>query len=443
LQDQVVYFSALIDLYILSFYLLHGLILLLLLMASALVSGTEAAFFSLSQQQIAQCKNSHEPRSSKVLKLLQSPRRLLATILILNNLINVAFVTLSIYLLWQVFGMGYIPSFVLLTFTLLSTGAIVLFGEIIPKTYANQHNLQFAKRFVGFLHVAVLILRPLSSLLMRVSTLFGQGFFQEQYDLSIDQLNRAVEITTTKGSSAEDKKILKGVINFTTLAAKQIMQPRTEITAVDIAMDFHQLINMVNKSGYSRFPVYKETIDQIEGFLYIKDLLPYLEKGKHFPWKTLLRKCLFIPENKKLDTLLLEFQASKVHMAIVVDEYGGTSGLVTMEDVIEEIIGEIADEFDQDEEIGYRQIDSKTFEFEGKVPLHDFCKVVGVNSAVFETIKGESESLGGLLLEINGRLPQANEKIVYKQFTFVVMAADTRRIKKVRVHIEPAKQQLS
>ena len=423
------------NLYALSSYLSNGLILLALLGGSAIVSGSEAAFFSLSHQQIAQCKNSKESQDSKVLKLLQNPRRLLATILILNNLINVTFVTLSTYLLWQVFGRGDVSGFVMLTYTLISTATIVLFSEIIPKTYANQNNLWFAKRIARLLNFAVLALRPFSNILMRISNLFGENFFQEQYDLSIDQLNRAVEITTAKEASAGERKILKDVVSFNTLTAKQIMQPRTEITAMDIAMNFHQLMDMINKSGYSRFPVYKGTIDKVEGFLYTKALLPYLEEGEHFQWQPLLRKCLFVPENKKLDTLLLEFQESKVHMAIVVDEYGGTSGLVTMEDVIEEIIGEIADEFDQDEEVLHRQIDNKYFEFEGKVSLHDFCKIVDVSPSLFEEVKGESKSLGGLLLEINGRLPHASEKIAYKQFTFIIISVDTRRIKKVSVQI--------
>lgn len=421
-----------IDLYTLGFYLVNGFILLVLLLGSAFISGAEAAFFSLSHWQIAQCRSNQASQDSKVLKVLQNPRRLLATILILNNLINVAFVILSTYLLWQVLGVSNVRGLVLLAHTFISSAAIVLFGEIIPKTYARQHNLWFAKKVVGLLNLAVLALRPLANMLMRISNLFGQGYPQEQYDLSVDQLNRAVEITTAQEASVGEKEILKGVANFNTLTVRQIMQPRTEITPMDIAMNFHQLMDMINKSGYSRFPVYQETIDHVAGFLYTKDLLPHLEQGKHFQWQSLLRQCLFVPENKKLDTLLLEFQTSKVHMAIVVDEYGGTSGLVTMEDVLEEIIGEIADEFDQDEEVMHRQLNNETFEFQGKVSLHDFCKVIDVSPAVFEAIKGKSESLGGLLLEIHGRLPRASEKILYKQFTFTIIAVDARKIKKVK-----------
>lgn len=410
--------------------------MLLLLLGSALISGAEAAFFSLTHQQIAQCRSSQITQDSQVLEVLKTPIRLLATVLILNNLVNVAFVMLSPHLLWQIWGIRNVHGLALLAYTLISTTVIVLFGEIMPKTYASQHNLWAARQTARLLSGAMLVLQPLASVLMRLNKLFGQDYLQEPYDLSADQLNRAVEIAAAREASSGEKAALKGVVHFTTLIARQIMQPRTEITAIDMGLNFQKLIDTINKSGYSRFPVYQETIDQITGFLYAKDVLPYLDESKHFLWQSLLRKCLAVPENKKLDALLLEFQKDKVHMAIVVDEYGGTSGLVTMEDVLEEIIGEITDEFDQDEEVMYRQLGSDTFEFQGKVLLHDFCKVINVNPTVFETIKGKSESLGGLLLEVHGRLPRAGEKVRYKQFAFTVLAVDARKIKEVSVHIE-------
>jgi len=251
-------------------------------------------------------------------------------------------------------------------------------------------------------------------------------------------LNKALELTTTQGTSEGEKEILKGVVNFSSLMAKQIMQPRLEITAVDTEADFHQLMNLVNQSNHSRLPVYRGTIDKIEGVLYAKDLLSHLDKDEHFPWQSLLRKCFFVPENKRIDALLLAFQEKRVQMAIVVDEYGGTSGLITLEDIIEEIIGDIADEFNRDE-VMYRQLDSQTFVLESKISLHDFCKVIGESPATFEQIKGESESLGGLLLELNGRLPHAGKKIYFQKFTFTVIAADMRKIKKVKVEIGSAK----
>ena len=406
------------------------------MLCSAVISGTEVAFFSLSHKQITHCKNTQDLSEKRVLKLLQHPKRLLATILILNNLVNVAFVTLSTYLLWSLVGAEHIDSLIMLVYTLTSTAFIVLFGEVIPKIYANQNNLRFAKRTTGFLAFAVSTLRPLSSLLLRIGNLFGKGFLQEKQELSSDKLSRALELTTTQDTSEGEKAILKGVVNFSSLTAKQIMQPRMEITAVDMANDFHQLMDLVNKSGHSRFPAYKETMDKIEGILYTKDLLAHLDKAEHFQWQSLLRKCFFVPENKKIDALLLEFQEKGVQMAIVVDEYGGTSGLITLEDIVEEIIGDIADEFKQDEAM-YRQIDDRTFLLESKISLNDFCKVIGESPATFEEVKGESESLGGLLLELNGRLPHASEKICFQKFTFTVVSADTRKIKKVKVEVAP------
>jgi putative hemolysin len=420
------------------FYLFKGLALAVLLLCSAIISGTEVAFFSLSHKQITQFKNTQDPREKRILKLLQHPKRLLATILILNSLINVAFVTFSTHLLWSIVGADNVDSLIIFAYTLISTAFIVLFGEVIPKIYANQNNLRFAKRITGFLAFAVPALRPLSSLLLRISNVLSRSFVQEKYELSIEKLNRALELTTAQGTSEGEKEILKGVVNFSSLTAKQIMQPRMEITAVDIATGFHQLMDLVKSSNHSRLPAYKETIDKIEGMLHTKDLLTYLEEDAHFQWQSLLRKCFFVPENKRVDALLLEFQEKRVQMAIVVDEYGGTSGLITLEDIIEEIIGDIADEFNQDEAM-YRQIDDQTFVLESKISLNDFCKVIGENPATFEEVKGESESLGGLLLELNGRLPHASEQIFFQKFTFTVISADARKIQKVKVAIAPEK----
>lgn len=369
---------------------------------------------------------------------MQHPRRLLATILILNNLINVAFVTFSTYLLWSIIGTDNIDSLIMLAYTLISTTFLVLFGEVIPKIYANQNNLHLARRITGFLAFAVPTLRPLSGLLLRMGNLFGKGFLQDKYELSIDKLSRALELTTAQGTSEEEKEILKAIVNFSSLTAKQIMQPRMEITAVDIAINFHQLMDLVNRSNHSRFPAYKETIDKIEGILHTKDLLAHIDEDKHFQWQSLLRKCFFVPENQRIDALLLEFQEKRVQMAIVVDEYGGTSGFITLKDIIEEIIGDIADEFNQDEAM-YQKIDDQTFVVESKISLNDFCKVIGESPAIFEEVKGESESLGGLLLELNGRLPRASKQISFQKFTFTVVSADMRKIKKVKVEIAPAK----
>lgn len=400
------------------------------------MSGTEVAFFSLSHKQITQCKNTQDLSDKKVLKLLQHPKRLLATILILSNLLNVAFVTFSTYLLWSIVDEEQADHLIMVAYTLASTAFIVLFGEVVPKIYANQDNLRFAKRTTGYLTLAMSLLRPLSSLLLRIDQLFGKGIFPEKPELSIDKLNRALALTTPQETSEGEQEIFKGVMNFNNLTAKQVMQPRMEVEAVDIADDFHEVIALVTKAGHSRFPAYEETIDTIEGVLYTKDLLAHLDKAQGFQWQSLLRKAFFVPENKKIDALLVEFQERGVQMAIVVDEYGGTSGLITLEDIIEEIIGDIADESKKEEEM-YQQMDERTFILEGKISLHDFCKVIDKNPATFEEVKGESESLGGLLLELHGRLPQANEQISFQQFIFTVLSADTRKIKKVKVEMAP------
>lgn len=380
------------------------------------------------------CKRAKEPKARKILHLLKDPRRLLATILILNNLINVAFVTLSTYMLWKIFGIERIHGLILLGYTIITAVIIVLFGEVLPKTYANQNNLRFAKLFANFIAFSVSALQPLSGLLMGMGNFIEKSFAKKGYDLSMDKLSKALELTTEKEASEEEKEILKGVVNFGTLTAKQVMRSRMDITAIATEMNFHELMDIVNKSGYSRLPVYGETMDKIEGILYTKDLLPYLDEDENFPWQSLLRKCFFVPENKKISRLLLEFQWKRIHMAIIVDEYGGTSGLITMEDIIEEIMGDILDEFDQDEVV-YNQIDQKTFVFKSKTSLNDFCKVMGEDPSIFEEVKGESKSLGGLLLEIHGSLPKIGVKIKLNHFIFTITAVDTRKIKKVQVQI--------
>lgn len=419
------------------------IILILLLVTSALVSGSEVAFFSLSANDINECKESDKPNDRKILLLVTQPKLLLATILILNNFVNVAIVTLATFVTWEITGSRTTEGSVVAILTAVVSLSIIFFGEVLPKVYATQNNLRLARVTVGVLKGAEKILRPLSYLLMSMSGIIENRFQKKGYDISVEELHQALEITT-KGeeTSEEEKDILKGIVNFGTLTVKQIMKSRMDITAFDIEMDFHELMDKVNKSGYSRVPVFKETIDNIEGLLYVKDLLPYINEEEYFQWQKLLRQGFFVPETKKIDSLLKDFQEKRVHMAIVVDEYGGTSGLITLEDIIEEIVGEINDEFDEDE-IHYNKLDENTYIFEGKTSLNDFCKVVDANPNVFEKIKGESESLGGLLLEISNKLPNAGEKIVFDRFVFTVVSVDQRRIKRIRVFIkeEPRKDE--
>ncbi len=426
----------------LSYILLNTLALFILLFGSALVSGSEVAFFSLTKEDLAGLSQTNPDKAKEISKLLSSPKRLLSTILILNNLINIGIVTLTTFITWDIFGINASGIVILLVQTVGVTFAIVFFGEIVPKVYANQSKFTFAVRLAGPLGFFNSLLKPFSSFLLGFSNLIEKRIQQKGYSLSVDEIHQALELTT-EDSPEEEKEILRGIVNFGTLSVRQVMKSRMEITAVDNEMDFHELMNKINKSGYSRIPVYEETIDNILGILYIKDLLPHLEKDENFNWKSLIRKSFFVPENKKVDALLKDFQKMRVHMAIVVDEYGGTSGLVTLEDLIEEIIGEINDEFDDTENIFFQELDRDTFIFEGKVSLNDFCKKLELDPQIFEEVKGESESLGGLLLELNSKMPKNGTKVLFENFEFTVLAVDLRRIKKVKVHIKSTEKDSS
>jgi len=417
-----------------SYILINAFIFVLLLLASGLVSGSEVAFFSLNAEDIAAMDDLTDRRASRAIQLVEAPKTLLSTILILNNLINIGIVTQTTFFTWSLFGLNATGILIILGQTIGVTFAIVFFGEIVPKVYATKAKVEFAVFMAPFIYFFAFLLKPLSFFLMGLSGLIEKRIQKKGYSLSVDELNQALEITT-EDTTEEEKDILKGIVNFGTLTVRQVMQSRMDITAVEFETDFHELMDKINKSGYSRIPVYKETIDHIEGILYIKDLLPFIEQDENFDWQRLVRKGFFVPENKKVDALLKDFQKKRVHMAIVVDEYGGTSGLVTLEDLIEEIIGEINDEFDDVEDFFFKEIDASTFVFEGKVSLNDFCKKIDVDQQIFDEVKGESESLGGLLLEINSNLPKNGTKIRYANFEFTILAVDAKRIKKVKVHL--------
>lgn len=427
-----------------TFFLLNGLGIIVLLLLSGLVSGSEVAFFSLSHEQMQQVRTSDQKKDKYISFLVSDPRRLLASILILNNLINIFIITISTYVTWQIVGDKNTGGVVIVILTAIITVLIIFFGEILPKVYANHNNLSFARFTSSLLYYSSKILRPIAWLLMSISDIIESRIERKGYNLSVDQINHALEITSEQEEvTAEEKDMLKGIVNFSTLSVKQVMKSRMDITAVDKSADFHELMDQINKTGFSRIPIYEETIDKIEGILYIKDLLPHLNKEDDFQWQTLLRPGFFIPESKKIDALLKDFQEKQVHMAIVIDEYGGTSGLITFEDVIEEIVGEINDEFDDDRDVAYSKIDTNTYVFEGKTSLNDFCKITNLDSSRFEEVKGDSESLGGLLLEMHTKLPHAGEKIEYEAFTFTVVAVDQKRIKRIRVYINPEKEESS
>ncbi len=416
-----------------GFYSSIGVAIVFLLFCSAMISGSEVAFFSITNEELSKCQTSDKASEQNIAKLLAEPKILLATILILNNLVNVAIVTLSTYATWQYFGKS-TEGVLVAALTAVITIAILFFGEILPKQYAIHYSLGFARKTALALNGASILLRPLSALLMTISNVVEKRLDKRGYNVSVDELNHALEITTSNNTTTEEEKgILKGIVNFGTLSVKQVMRSRLDVMAIDIEADYHELMDHINKNGYSRIPIYQETIDHIEGILYVKDLLPFLDKEDSFQWPTLLHKGFFVPENKKIDALLKDFQERRVHMAIVVDEYGGTSGLITLEDIIEEIVGEINDEFDESD-VHYNKMDENTYIFEGRTSINDFCKIVQEDIAVFDPVKGESESLGGLLLEMHSKLPRAGEKIEFNgKYVFTVVAVDNKRIKRIRV----------
>lgn len=417
-------------------YVFSFLAIGMLLFFSAIISASEVAFFSLKADDLDQCRESDRDAEKNILALLKKPRLLLATILIMNNFVNVAVVTLATFLMWDMTGTRKPAETIVGLVTFIATFAITFFGEIIPKVYAARHNMTFAKRMGRIWITLEKLARPLSWPLMNLSSIVEKRFEKKGYSTTVQELNHALELTTQNNESTEEEKeILKGIVNFGTLTVRQVMKSRIDISAVDIALPFSELMEQVSKSGFSRIPVYHETLDRIEGILYIKDLLPFLEEGQTFKWQQLLRPGFFVPESKKLDSLLKDFQSKRVHMALVVDEYGGTAGLITLEDLIEEIIGEINDEFDEIN-TGYQKLDDHTYIFEGKTSIHDLCKVLDVEANYFDDVKGDNESLGGLILELHHGMPAVGEQVTYNQFQFSVLAGDNRRIKKVKLHIQ-------
>lgn len=423
-----------------SFYIGNALIVLVLLCLSGLVSGSEVAFFSFSHGQIVELSGSEKPSEKRISQLLRHPKRLLATILILNNLVNIFIVTISTFATWQIVGPEGKQGITIVILTSIITLLIIFFGEIIPKVYANHNGTAFARLTSGLLLVSYRIFKPISWFLMSVTGLIERRMQKKGYNLSVEEINQALEISVEKEEVTEEEKgILKGIVNFGTLSVKQVMKSRMDITAIDQEDDFHELMDQINKTGYSRIPIFNETIDKVEGILYIKDILPHIGEDENFEWQKLLRPAFFVPESKKIDDLFRDFQEKQVHIAVVIDEYGGTSGLITMEDVIEEIVGEINDEFDDESDVAYNKLDNQTYIFEGKTSLNDFCKITSTDISIFEQVKGESESLGGLLLEINTKMPSAGEKIHFQNFVFTVVAVDNRRIKRLRVYIKSDK----
>jgi len=415
-------------------------VIALLLGASAFMSGSELSFFSLSPQQLLKCRNSSSKAERSIAILLDNPNRLLATILIMNNLVNVSIATLANYLMLGIIDESDGQGLEILILTLTVTILIVFFGEVMPKVIAGQDPFGVARGAANPMNFLSTMLSPFSWILMQMGILVEKLIKKKGYNVSVDELQDALEMTTSSDETTyEEKEILKGIVNFGTISAKQIMRSRVDINAFDIEMKFVELLEAINNSGYSRVPIYRDNLDKIEGILYIKEMLPYLDENDSFQWQKLIRKDIyFIPENKKIDDLMRDFQRKRVHMAVVADEYGGTSGLITLEDIIEEIIGDINDEFDS-KDLEFDRVDNFNYTFEGRTSIYDFCRILNIDVAYFQEIKGDSESLGGLLLELFGKLPRVGEKKRFRNFVFSVVAMDKKRIKTVKITLKEAK----
>lgn len=415
------------------------ILLLLLLSCSALISGAEIAFFAIKPHDLS-CEESIQKskRLQQVIKLLEKPKKLLATILIANNSINIAIV-----LLFASLGDQYLSTLTTSYFGLdirfvveviIVTFLILLFGEILPKIYASRNSLQFAK-FMSFpLKILDVIFTPLSTPMQSVTLWIHNHLGTKKTNFNVDQLSQALELTSEEETSTDEQKILKGIVSFGNTDTKQVMRPRMDVNAIQKNATFNDVLQNIRANRFSRIPVFEESIDSIVGILYIKDILPHINKAD-FEWTQLLRKPYFVPENKKLDDLLNEFKALKNHLAVVVDEYGGTSGIVTLNDIIEEIVGDISNEFD-DDDIQYSKLDQQNFVFEGKTSLKDFYKIIQLEDpSIFENNKGEAETIAGLILEINQGFPSKNEILKFNNYTFKIEAIDKKRIKQIKVNI--------
>lgn len=417
-----------------SFNAIIGLIVLcLLLCASAMISGSETAYFSLQPSDIDDLKNSSSKRSRLALQLREKPKTLLATILIANNLVNVTITLLSTYIVSQMFDMLNYPTEAFILEVVVVTSLLLIIGEITPKIYANKQAVRIARFMARPLNALAIILRPLSRLLVKSTCFMDKHLERKKGDLSIDDLSTAVDIATEESTLAEERQMLKGIASFSEKEVSSVMKPRIDIVGIDTDMAFHDMLATVITSGFSRIPVYHESLDNMSGILYVKDLLPYLD-AESYEWQKLTRPAFFVPENRKINDLFQDFREKKTHIAIVVDEYGGTSGLITMEDIIEEIVGEINDEFDKEkQEQHYTKIDSKTFLFKAQTSLVDFCRVFNLNDDYFEPMQGEADTLAGLILEIEGRIPEVGFHFDFEDFQFEITDADPRKIKEIKV----------
>ncbi len=408
------------------------IVLVILLFISALMSGSEVAFFSLRPDEIEKLKSRKSKKASKALKLYDSPDKLLSTILVANNTVNIAIVLLAAFLSARTFNFSSNPVLGFIVEAVVITFLILFFGEIFPKVFASKNQVPMVLFMAFPMSFLEKLFRPLTSFLIFSTSFVRKRTGIKHSNLSMDDLSDALELASDDIN--EDEKILKGIVNFGNINVSEIMCPRIDVTALDIKLGFNRVKSLIIESGFSRIPVYSGSFDLVKGILYAKDILPYTGNPDTFKWQSLVRPPHFVPETKKINELLKEFQIKKIHMAVVIDEYGGTSGIITLEDVLEEIVGEITDESDEDEPM-FRKIDDTTYIFEGKILLNDLFKIIEIEDDPFEDVRGESETLAGLVLELTGEIPQKGKEITYRNFKFRIESADKRRIKEIRLEI--------
>ncbi|MDH7912189.1 gliding motility-associated protein GldE [Winogradskyella sp. SYSU M77433] len=409
-------------------------LLIILLICSALISGAEVALFSLTKSNIDEGLENKSVNMQIIANLLERPKKLLATILVANNFINIAIVLLFAFIGETLFKNVTHTIIRFLLEVVSATFLILLFGEIVPKIYASRNSVKFSSFMARPLRVLDVIFSPISLPMRFVTIKIQNTFGKQRSNLSVDQLSQALELTNDQDTTQEEQKLLQGIVSFGNTDTKQVMRPRMDLFALNIATPFETIIKEIVENGYSRIPVFEENIDNVKGVLYVKDLLPHLNK-KTFDWTSILREPFFVPENKKLDDLMVEFQTKKVHLAVVVDEYGGTSGLVSLEDIIEEIVGDISDEYD-DEDLIFTKLDDNNYSFEGKTALKDLYKILSIEGENdFETVKGEAETLAGFVLEISGGFPRVGSKINFKNYVFTIEALEKKRIKQIKLTI--------
>lgn len=421
-----------------QFYPLTGaavagiVVIIVLLFLSALISGSEVAYFSLGPGDKQKLSGSR--RDLKVQSNLRNPERLLATILVSNNFVNVGIVILGAFVTSMLFDFSTSPILEFIVQAVLITFLLLLFGEILPKVYATHYPLSFARFMAYPLDTLAHVFSPLNAILIQSTNFVNKRLRKRQKnDISMDQISQAL-VLTSENEISDEKEILEGIVKFGNKSVAEIMRPRVDVVSLDIRTGFSEVLDVIVQTGYSRLPVYSESFDHVKGILFIKDLLPYTEKGPDFIWQNLLRPPFYVPETRKIKALLEDFQKNKVHMAVVVDEYGGSSGIVTLEDVLEEIVGDIADEFDEDEHF-YSRLGDNKFLFDGKTSLIDFCKVTDTDEEIFDDVKGDADTLAGLILELKGEFPVQNEKFRCKHFNFIIEAITKRRIKQIRVEV--------